>query len=516
MILRPYQQKTVEAVRLSAVQKNKKILVVAPTGAGKSHIIGNIACSAVEKGHKVLALMHRRQLVTQLAGFFQDAGIDPALIMSGEESELEKDVQVATCQTYLRRMKLHPLEENHWFINASVIFIDEAHHVLSKTYQKILREYEDKIVIGVTATPILSSGVGMGTFFDSIVSEVTVQELIDQEFLVPAVYYGPSEPDLSKLKIVAGDYEKKGLNKLMNQPKLIGNVVENWMKLAGGLQTMVFAVKVDHSKGIRDEFVRHGINAEHLDAYASDEKREDVLTRFRNGDTQVLCNVGLYTEGTDIPEIECIVLARPTKSLGFHLQMVGRGARPSKGKERFLVLDHGGNINRLGFYEDEIEWGLEGKELGFKKKVVRKKEKKIRTCKMCAFLHTGPKCPQCGYTIPDFGKLIDAEEAELVALKKPPKATMDDKKRFFGMLEYHRRSKGYSPGWSSHKFREKFGVWPNTLKGTGPIPPDDTFNNYIRYLNIKWAKSKAKKDRKEELKEIRAKNPLFDLYGITA
>ena len=193
MELRPYQQKTVEAVRESAQNKNKNILVVAPTGAGKSHIIGNIACSAVEKGHKVLALMHRRQLVTQLAGFFRDAGIDPALIMSGEESELDNDVQVATCQTYLRRMKLHPLKENHWFINASVIFIDEAHHVLSKTYQKILREYEDKIVIGVTATPILSSGVGMGTFFDSIVSEVTVQELIDQEFLVPAVYYGPRD-----------------------------------------------------------------------------------------------------------------------------------------------------------------------------------------------------------------------------------------------------------------------------------------------------------------------------------
>jgi len=514
MLLRDYQTKTVDSTRLSAKQGNKRILVVAPTGAGKSHIIGNIAVSAVEKGHKVLALMHRRQLVTQLAGFFRDAGIDPALIMSGEESELDKDVQVATCQTYLRRMKLHPIEENHWFIKASIIFIDEAHHVLSKTYQKILREYEDKIVIGVTATPILSSGIGMGTYFDSIVSEVGVQELIDQNYLVPAVYYGPSEPDLSKLKIIAGDYNKKQLNTVMNQPKLIGDVVENWLKLAGGLQTMVFAVKVDHSKGIRDEFIKHGINAEHLDAYASDEKREDVLRRFRSGDTQVLCNVGLYTEGTDIPEIECIVLARPTKSLGFHLQMVGRGARPFPGKKEFMVIDHGGNINRLGFYEDEIEWGLEGKELGYKKKIVRKKEKKIRTCKMCSFQHTGGTCPQCGYKIPDFGKLIEAEEAELVNLKKPAPASMEDKKRFYGMLEYLRRSKGYKQGWKAHKYKTKFKVWPRGMDNVGPIPPDAKFQNWMTYQNIKYHKGKKKRETKEEVRKKHEENPLFGLYGV--
>jgi len=159
----------------------------------------------------------------------------------------------------------------------------------------------------------------------------------------------------------------------MNTPKLVGDVVGNWAKIAGGLQTMVFAVDVKHSKALVEEFVRHDINAEHLDAYSDDDEREETINRFRNGDTQVICNVGLYTEGTDIPEIQCIDLARPTKSLGLHLQMIGRGARPYPEKDKFVVIDHGGNIERLGFYEDEINWGLSGKEVAHRKKKPRKK-----------------------------------------------------------------------------------------------------------------------------------------------
>lgn len=493
--LREYQEKTVEMIRDEIRKGNKRILIALPTGAGKTHVLSDIAKKAQIKENNVLALMHRRQLVTQMVDSFAENGIKADIIMSGLESRLESKVQVGTVQTYLRRLNLDDLKYNRFFIDASIIMIDEAHHALSETYQKILMNYENKIIIGVTATPILSSGIGMGAFFQGLVCPVTVQKLIDDGYLVPGIYYGPSTPDLSKVKIVMGDYHKTELNKVMNQPKLIGDVVQSWMKLAENRQTMVFAVKVNHSKALCLEFQRMGISAEHLDAHDEDETRNEVLYRFRTGDTRVICNVGLFTEGTDIPEIECIVLARPTKSLGFHLQMVGRGARPSPGKKAFLVLDHGGNIERLGFYEDEVIWSLNGKGLGFKKKVERIREKKLLTCEMCSTIFSGKRCPQCGFEIVDYGKKIEAIDAELIELgkKKRPKATIDEKRLFFGMLEYYRQEKGYKQGWSFYKYREKFKEKPTRdIQSVDKLYPDEKFINWIRYLNIRSAKRKQK------------------------
>lgn len=487
--LRDYQENLVNAVRDELKKGHRRVMMVLPTGGGKTHVIGSIAARCLENGHKVLALMHRRQLVTQTVDRFNECGVDPGIIMSGEDADLEAKAQVGTCQTYNRRMGLDDVCYNRWWIDASVVFVDEAHHALSKTYQNILKTYENKIVIGVTATPVLSSGVGMGNYFDSLVSPVSVGELIKKGHLVPGVYYGPSTPDLSKIKTVAGDYEKKGLNKVMNQPKLIGDVVDNWLKIAGDKKTMVFAVKVNHSKALRREFESKGVKAEHLDAHAPDDVREATLNRFRSGETQVICNVGLYTEGTDIPDIECIVLARPTKSIGLHLQMIGRGARPYPGKDQFIVLDHGGNLERLGFYEDPIEWSLNGKELGFKKKIVRKGEKRYLTCDECSYMFQGKVCPQCGHEIADYGKRIEALDAELVKLNnREPKYTMEDKRRWYAMIEWERRIRGYKPGFTAANYKDKFGVWPRGMDGVAPMEPDQAVKNWLTHKRIRYAK----------------------------
>ena len=129
--------------------------------------------------------------------------------------------------------------------------------------------------------------------------------------------------------------------------------------------------------------------------------------------------------------------------------MIGRGARPFPGKDQFIVLDHGGNIERLGFYEDEIEWSLDGKKLGYRKKVKKDKQKKALTCSVCDYIFFGSACPQCGTRIKDYGKKIEAMDAELVKLKKTDrKYTMDDKRRWWGMLRYYCQEKGYSEGWA--------------------------------------------------------------------
>jgi DNA repair protein RadD len=492
IILREYQQRVVEAVREKARNGKRRILVVLPTGSGKTFVAAELVRSAYDKGNKVLALMHRRGLVDQMIERFTDYNLETGCIMAGIDHNLDAQCQIASLWTYTRRLKLAEQGNTRFFVDAPFIIIDEAHHATNNTYKKILKQYPDSFVVGFTATPTLSDGRGLGEYFDSMVDVVSMEELLKEGNLVPGEYYGPSTPDLRSLKIVQGDYEKKGLDEKINQPKIIGDVVDNWFKQASDLQTMVFGINRKHSKALCNEFIKHGVNAEYLDANNDDEERSDVLRRFRAGDTQVICQVGLYTEGSDIPEIDALVLARPTRSLGLHRQILGRGARPRPGKEKFLVLDHGGSVKLLGYYEDEMDWSLDGRKGSCKPKKPRKKEKTIMTCEMCKRDFTGPRCPNCGHEIKDYGKKIEAIEAELVKLngeKVTKKYTKEEKQKWFSMLEYIRREKGYAPGWTANQYRSRIGCWPRGMEDR-LLVPDDEVNKYVIHQRIRYAKSR--------------------------
>jgi superfamily II DNA or RNA helicase len=382
--------------------------------------------------------------------------------------------------------------------NNRVSITGNCHRSLSKTFQDTLEKYQDKIVIGFTATPSLSSGVAMGNYYESLVQPVSVKQLIEAGALVPGVYYGLSTPDLDKIRMVAGDYDKKELGEAVEDHKIIGDIVTNWLKIANNKKTIVFAVNVKHSVAICREFQKYDITAEHLDSYSSDEEREEVLNRFRSGEVRVLCNVDLYTEGTDIPDIECVCLARPTKSIGRYIQMVGRGARPFHNKDNFIVLDHGANVNEHGFYEDDTYWSLEGKKIAHYKAIRNVKEKHKMTCKECDCIFTGKQCPECMTEIPNYGKKIEALEAELKSLNKDDKKfTLKDKQQWYGMFMYIQRQKGYNPGWVAHKYREKIGCWPRNMGGVDAIKPSTEFNNYMKHLRIKWIKQKQKREKME-------------------
>lgn len=494
-MLRPYQEKAVDMIRRSVASGKKRILLVLPTGSGKSHILTAIASGCISKGNNVLSLVHRRQLVTQLTDHYTNAGLDTGIIMSGINSETEKPCQVASMLTYNRRLQLLDLENNRFFIDCPVVLIDEAHHVLSESYQRILKNYKNKIVIGVTATPCLSNGYGMGNYFDDLICPVTVKEMIDQGYLVPGWYFGPSAPDLNAIKTVAGDYEKKGLDGVMNTPKLVGEAVDNWVKYANGLRTMAFCVTVSHSKNVCKQYNDRGIKAEHLDAHHGDEEREAVLERFRNNETMVVCNVGLYTEGTDVKEIQCIQILCPTKSDGKYIQVLGRGARPNEDKEHFVVLDHGGCVDRLGLYEDYRLWSLDGKKPAISKKQKREKKQKLLTCDECTFKFTGSKCPQCGTAVKDYGKKMEALEAELVEINtKKRTGTPAEKLKWYRMLLYHARMKGIKDGWAYYKVKEKFGSFVRGANDVTPIEPDAEVARHIKYLNIKYIKGKQRQE----------------------
>ena len=492
-ILREYQQQLVDGVRASALAGNRRVVMVLGTGGGKTAVFAEIARLAVEKGKKVLFLVNRRNLVQQTREAFAFHGVTgTGVIMAGHETALHEPVQLATIQTYGRRIKL---DEGETVFNfpADLILCDEAHFSISKQFQDVLSHYPKAIIVGCTATPMRGDGKGLGEVFDSLVDVIDTQELTDKGYLAPCRYFAPSQPDLDKIKIVRGDYEPKELEKRMNQAQLVGDVVENWMRLAGDRKTIVFGVSVAHAKALAVEFNRKGIAAYALSAASTEEKREYAFREMERGNIQVITNCALYQYGMDVPDISCVVLARPTKSLGLYRQMAGRGLRPSPGKV-MLLLDHGGCIEENGLLTDPVEWTLDGKEKAWKKKKKddKPREKRDNICSSCALLFTGSAvCPDCGSEAKSFGKKVETFDGELEEIKTK-KVSKEEKRRFFGMCKFHQNQKGYSDGWSAHKLKEKMGIWPRKMGDVVPTQPDQEFMNWIRHKQIKFAKGQEK------------------------
>jgi DNA repair protein RadD len=496
--LRSYQKNAIDKLRETLQGGKRKPVMVLSTGGGKSITFGQIIANAVEKGKIVLWIVHRRNLVTQMRDvLIKEFGITPGVIMAGFESDIENPVQLVSIQTYSRRILLG----EKWNIPADIVLIDEAHRSVAKQYQNVIENYKDKIIIGCTATPIRADGRGLGEIYDSIVEIADVKMLTEQGYLAPVKYYVPVDIDLVGMRLAGGDYITKDLEGRMINTKLIGDVVQNWLKLAEGKKTIVYAVSVKHSIALRDEFIKYGVKAYHLDAKSPDEERDEVFNKMQSGEIDVICNVALYQEGLDVPNVEVIVMARPTKSLGLWRQCAGRGLRPSPGKDHCKILDHGNVIEDNGLLDWEIEWSLDGKQKAWKIKSGTK-EKQACKCRVCHEIFEGKKeCPVCGTPLKAFGKKIMTVEAELAEIEGKEKFDMVYKRRWWGMFLYYANTKGYKYGWAWHKYKEKFKVEPsNQFKNyTEPIEPDAEFLNHIKYLNIKWAKSKNKQKAQEYL-----------------
>lgn len=499
-MLRQYQETAIIKLRKCLTDGFKRPIMALPTGGGKSIIFGQIISNIIQNGKIVLWLVHRRNLVNQMRDVLREHfDIEPGVIMSGVETEPEKQVYLCTIQTYSRRLNLGYFADNKFYVDADVVLIDEGHRSVAKSYQDIIAHYHDKIIMACSATPMRADGRGMGEVYDSIVDIAGVKELTDQGYLAPARYFAPVNVDLSDVKVERGDYLIKDLDGKINKTKLIGDIVDNWLRLSENRKTIVYAVNVKHSIAICEAFNNAGVKAEHLDARSSDKERDDVFKKMQNGEITVICNVALYQEGLDVPDVSCIVMARPTKSMGLWRQCAGRGLRPTKEAKDCLILDHGNVIEEHGLLDWPIEWSLDGKKRAWSKPSKKVVEKLVK-CRACHKVFSGAKiCPDCGTPVKSFGKKILTVEAELEELGKKEKHSMAEKRQWFGMFLYHCRQKGYNEGWISHKFKEKFKVWPKGLKNTAPIEPNQEFKNWVRHLNIKYAKRKAKEKAQESL-----------------
>ncbi len=313
--------------------------------SGKTTIAGEMIRSAAARDKRILFLAHRKELISQCSRRLADMGVDHGIIRANDSRRRPwLRVHVCSVPTLIRRNPLPP---------ADLIFIDEAHRARGASYEQILKQYPQAVCIGLTATPARSDGRGMGRLFSSMVECPSLGELTEMGHLVPTRVFAPARPDLTGVHTTAGDYKKDELARAVDKPKLVGDVVSHWMKYARERLTVVFAVSIAHSRHLRDEFLQARIAAEHLDGETPERERDAILERLSSGRTQVLCNVGVLTEGWDCPATSCAILARPTQSVGLYLQMAGRILRPHPGKLDALILDHAGCTLQHGFIDEE-------------------------------------------------------------------------------------------------------------------------------------------------------------------
>lgn len=385
--LRPYQIDAIYKLRESFKKGNKRVVLVSPTGSGKTVIASAIVELATMKNSgKVLFIAHRREIIDQTSKKLDEVGIHHGVMM-GDDGRYDPSapVQVASIQTLIRR---DPPP-------ADIIIIDECHLSLAKSYIDTIKKYEDSFVLGLTATPWRTDGKGMGILYEDMVVVSQVQDLVRKGFLVNPEFYAPARPDLSTARIKYGDYVAKDLARIMNKSHLVGDITDHWKKLAYGLCTVVFASSRDHSKSIVRHFTADGISAEHIDHKTPKHERNAVLDRLKSGETKVVSNVGLLTEGWDLPELQCIVIARPTMSETLYLQMVGRVMRPLEWKKRALIVDHAGCFFQHNSPIANRNYSLANRKISRNKKVSTRNIKICRRCKRICH-RKDDKCRNCG------------------------------------------------------------------------------------------------------------------------
>lgn len=407
MKLRPYQERVIAEARdklrkikadlkRKMIERGPRLLIQCPTGGGKTVLAAFICNShlAQAKEPRVRFMCHRDFLVDQTSGTFDEVKIDHSFIAANRWMDNYSPVHVCMIPTVSGRLAR--------YLPPTLCLWDECHHIAANSWAKIMNAWAMSAHIGFSATPCRLDGKGLDAFFDDIVLGPTVAELIELKALSDYTYYAPSTPDLAAMHIRMGDYVQSEIDEEMGKAAIVGNLVEHYGKLARGKRAVYFCTSIKNSIETVKAFNGQGFRFVHLDGEHSTWERDQAALMLARGELDGISNVGLFGEGYDLaaqarragwsgepPTIEAVGIARPTKSLGFSRQMIGRVLRAKDYPG--IILDHAGHLKEHGLPDDDVEWSLKGVEA--------KNKTSTYQCEQCGaeVPVQSPVCKACGH-----------------------------------------------------------------------------------------------------------------------
>ena len=448
--LRDYQAEIINKIQNSMLTGHRRIIVQSPPRTGKTVVMSEIARRATVKNRRVLFVIHRQEVLEQANATFKEQGVDFDLLTSG------------MVQTLTRRVD--KLDAPH------IILVDEAHHVLSKSYRRILDKFKDAYVLLFTATPVRLGREQLDQVADDIVLGKSIKELTAAGFLAPFRYYQPPAGfNQSELKLSStGDYTNKSITSAL-QSCLYGDLVSHYKRLAAGKQAVCYCHSIDAAKHAAAEFNKNGIAAAEVDGTTPRSERDELVKKFRDGAIKVMVNVNLFTEGVDLPDVDVVILARPTNSLSLYLQFAMRCLNPRRGKVA-VIIDHANNVEKFGYPDSERNW-LQLVKTGAKtRKNAETDNFNIVTCETCfAVLESrtikAGTCPYCDALIkqkrPDkpvaLIDLVEAARNEIASKKIDDYHQLKTVSELHTMKELQAYAKlhGYKKGWCYYIAKRK-------------------------------------------------------------
>jgi DNA repair protein RadD len=473
--LRDYQSRSVRDVYAS-LRQNKSCVLQLPTGAGKTHVAMAIIKHGLRHGKRINFLVDRLTLLDQTTDQFVENGI-PFGVVQGMHplQNLSKPVQIVSTQTLARR------KSDRW-PTADLMIVDECHTNYS-IFSEVMGKWDGIKYIGLSATPFTRS---LGLIWDDLVVGVTTGELIERGYLSEYEAFGPTTPDLTGVRRSGADYAAAALEERMNV--LTGGIVAHYIKHGKGMKGLAFTPTVAYAQHLAEEFQANGVNAAFVCGHDTDERRTEMMKAYRSGEIEVMCNCDVLTKGFDMGDIKYGILARPTRSLSLHIQMLGRFLRTHPDKDKALIMDHSGNIERLGFPDDDLPTTLDMGEPNTNSDTRDRDEPQPWNCPQChALVEPGNStCTNCGFQ-PRTQHEVEVRPGVLQKLENKHATERQLKQDVYSQLLWISDKHGYSDGWAAHKYRTLFDVWPRNVLKTRTAPSPE-LQSWVKSQNIRYAK----------------------------